>query len=146
MITAVSISSAQQTKVISSPEFANQGKDDLPVSPGISRKLNATEASSIWMQYMTAYGALLELGQLKQGEFVLITAASSSVGRPPWRRPRPGLLVPDLARARLVRAAHGGDLQPTRRALAWGHRADALRALRDLHRWWWWTFATGWSS
>ena len=35
MITAVSISSAQQTKVISPPEFANQGKDDLPFSPGI---------------------------------------------------------------------------------------------------------------
>jgi len=35
MITAVSISSAQRTKVISPPEFANQGKDDLPFSPGI---------------------------------------------------------------------------------------------------------------
>jgi len=35
MITAVSISSTQQTKVISPPEFANQGKDDLPFSPGI---------------------------------------------------------------------------------------------------------------
>lgn len=35
MITAVSISSAQQTKVISPAEFANQGKDDLPFSPGI---------------------------------------------------------------------------------------------------------------
>src|SRR6202021_1098877 len=35
MITAVSISSAQQTKVISPPEFANQGKHDLPFSPGI---------------------------------------------------------------------------------------------------------------
>jgi 2-iminobutanoate/2-iminopropanoate deaminase len=35
MIAAVSISSAQQTKVISPPEFANQGKDDLPFSPGI---------------------------------------------------------------------------------------------------------------
>ena len=43
-------------------------------------KLNPTEATSIWMQYMTAYGALLELGELKKGEFVLITAASSSAG------------------------------------------------------------------
>jgi len=43
-------------------------------------KLNPTEATSIWMQYMTAYGALLELGQLKKSEFVLITAASSSAG------------------------------------------------------------------
>src|SRR5258708_25742452 len=32
------------------------------------------------MQYMTAYGALIEIGRLKKSEFVLITAASSSVG------------------------------------------------------------------
>src|SRR5262247_1172944 len=42
--------------------------------------LTPIEATSIWMQYMTAYGALVELGRLKQGEFALITAASSSVG------------------------------------------------------------------
>src|SRR6266446_820230 len=35
MITAVSISSTQQTKVISPPSSANQGRDDLPFSPGI---------------------------------------------------------------------------------------------------------------
>jgi NADPH:quinone reductase-like Zn-dependent oxidoreductase len=44
------------------------------------KHLDAKEAASIWMQYMTAYGALLEIGELKQGEFVVITAASSSVG------------------------------------------------------------------
>jgi len=32
--------------------------------------LDPTEATSIWMQYLTAYGALIELGQLKKGEFV----------------------------------------------------------------------------
>ena len=32
------------------------------------------------MQYMTAYGALIELGHLKKEDVVLITAASSSVG------------------------------------------------------------------
>ena len=42
--------------------------------------LDPTEATSIWMQYLTAYGALIELGQLKKGEFVVITAASSSAG------------------------------------------------------------------
>src|SRR5262244_3593311 len=42
--------------------------------------LTAIEATSIWMQYMTAYGALVELGRLQKGEFALITAASSSVG------------------------------------------------------------------
>jgi len=42
--------------------------------------LTPIEATSIWMQYMTAYGALVEFGQVKKGEFVLITAASSSAG------------------------------------------------------------------
>jgi NADPH:quinone reductase-like Zn-dependent oxidoreductase len=43
-------------------------------------RLMPVEATSIWMQYMTAYGALVEFGQLKKGEFILITAASSSAG------------------------------------------------------------------
>src|SRR5215471_8550641 len=42
--------------------------------------LSPTEATSIWMQYMTAYGALVEFGQVQKGEFILITAASSSAG------------------------------------------------------------------
>lgn len=42
--------------------------------------LTPIEGTSIWMQYITAFGALIEFGQLKQGEFILITAASSSVG------------------------------------------------------------------
>ena len=36
--------------------------------------------SAIWMQYLTAYGALVELGNLTPEQHVLITAASSSVG------------------------------------------------------------------
>ena len=42
--------------------------------------LTPIEATSIWMQYMTAYGALVEFGRVKKAEFVLITAASSSAG------------------------------------------------------------------
>jgi NADPH:quinone reductase-like Zn-dependent oxidoreductase len=42
--------------------------------------LSWTEATSIWMQYLTAYGALVEIGKLAKGEAVIITAASSSVG------------------------------------------------------------------
>ena len=37
-------------------------------------------ATSIWMQYLTAWGALCHLGQMTAGDYVLITAASSSVG------------------------------------------------------------------
>lgn len=42
--------------------------------------LSPQEGTAIWMQYLTAYGALIEYGQLKSQDFVLITAASSSVG------------------------------------------------------------------
>jgi NADPH:quinone reductase-like Zn-dependent oxidoreductase len=41
---------------------------------------SAQQSTSIWMQYLTAYGALIVIGKLKQGQTVLITAASSSVG------------------------------------------------------------------
>jgi NADPH2:quinone reductase len=42
--------------------------------------LSWAEAAAIWMQYLTAYGALVEIGGLAKGEAVVITAASSSVG------------------------------------------------------------------
>src|ERR1035441_7537865 len=43
-------------------------------------KLSYEEGTSIWMQYLTAYGALVHQGHIAKGDFVLITAASSSVG------------------------------------------------------------------
>ena len=43
-------------------------------------KLTFVEATSIWMQYLTAYGALIQHAHIASGDFVLITAASSSVG------------------------------------------------------------------
>ncbi len=42
--------------------------------------LSAVEGAAIWMQYLTAFGALIEFGQLIKDDAVLITAASSSVG------------------------------------------------------------------
>jgi NADPH:quinone reductase-like Zn-dependent oxidoreductase len=42
--------------------------------------LTVTQAAAIWMQYVTAYGALVHFGGVKAGDFVSITAASSSVG------------------------------------------------------------------
>jgi NADPH:quinone reductase-like Zn-dependent oxidoreductase len=42
--------------------------------------LSYEEGTSIWMQYLTAYGALIQQGRLAKEDFVLITAASSSVG------------------------------------------------------------------
>lgn len=43
-------------------------------------RLSYEEGTSIWMQYLTAYGALVIHGKISKGDFVLITAASSSVG------------------------------------------------------------------
>ena len=42
--------------------------------------LSASEGAAIWMQYVTAYGALIVIGQLKAGDTAVISAASSSVG------------------------------------------------------------------
>lgn len=42
--------------------------------------LSTIEAAAIWMQYLTAFGALIDIAQLHKGQSVLITAASSSVG------------------------------------------------------------------
>ncbi|WP_126457058.1 zinc-dependent alcohol dehydrogenase family protein [Sulfuriflexus mobilis] len=56
-----------------------------PVVPGYAvapypDNLTAAEGTAIWMQYITVFGALIEFGKLKQGDTLLITAASSSVG------------------------------------------------------------------
>lgn len=42
--------------------------------------LSAVEGAAIWMQYLTAFGALVEFGRIEKDSRVVITAASSSVG------------------------------------------------------------------
>ena len=42
--------------------------------------LSWEEAAAVWMQYGTAYGALVGVAHLRAGDFILIPAASSSVG------------------------------------------------------------------
>jgi NADPH:quinone reductase-like Zn-dependent oxidoreductase len=44
------------------------------------KNLPPVQAAAIWMQYLTAYGALVHFGGVKAGDFVSIPAASSSVG------------------------------------------------------------------
>ena len=63
--------------------------------------LSASEGAAIWMQYMTAFGALIEYGKLQKGDAVLIPAASSSVG---------------LAAIQIVKAAGGIAIATTRGA------------------------------
>ena len=42
--------------------------------------LSWEQAAATWMQFITAYGGLIDLADLSRGDFVLIPAASSSVG------------------------------------------------------------------
>lgn len=54
----------------------------VPVSALVEtpKNLKVEESAAIWMQYVTAYGGLLNAGEMQRGEIALITAASSSVG------------------------------------------------------------------
>jgi NADPH:quinone reductase-like Zn-dependent oxidoreductase len=54
----------------------------VPASAVVSRPAgpSAIEAAAVWMQYLTAYGALIDIGRLESNDFVIIPAASSSVG------------------------------------------------------------------
>jgi NADPH:quinone reductase-like Zn-dependent oxidoreductase len=54
----------------------------VPASAVLKRPagLGTVEAASIWMQYLTAYGALIDISKIASGDAVVITAASSSVG------------------------------------------------------------------
>ncbi|MGY3604533.1 MULTISPECIES: zinc-dependent alcohol dehydrogenase family protein [unclassified Bradyrhizobium] len=42
--------------------------------------LSFASAAAVWMQYLTAYGALIEVAKLTKSDHLVITAASSSVG------------------------------------------------------------------
>jgi NADPH:quinone reductase-like Zn-dependent oxidoreductase len=64
-------------------------------------KLSPVEAAAIWMQYLTAYGALVGIAHIGKGDFVVIPAASSSVG---------------LAAIEIVRAEGGDSIATTRKS------------------------------
>ncbi len=64
-------------------EYGVYGESAIVPVDAVARypdNLSAVEGAAIWMQYLTVFGALIEFGQLKEGDTVVITAASSSVG------------------------------------------------------------------
>ena len=63
--------------------------------------LTTAKAAAAWMQYLTAYGALVFFGRIGTGDFVSIPAASSSVG---------------LAAIQMVRDAGATAIAVTRRS------------------------------
>src|SRR6185437_3158468 len=75
--------------------------------------LSYEEGASIWMQYLTAYGALIWLGKVAKGDFVVITAASSSVG---------------IAAIEMVKAEGGVSIAVTRSA---AKKAQLLKSGAD---------------
>jgi len=62
-------------------------------------RLSFEQGASIWMSYLSAYGALIQNRQFSKGDFVLLTAASSSMG---------------LAAIQLVKAEGGAVIATTR--------------------------------
>ncbi len=58
-------------------EEASVPVDALGEYPGV---LSPAEGAAVWMQYLTAWGALVHVGKVARGDYVLIRAASSSVG------------------------------------------------------------------
>jgi NADPH:quinone reductase-like Zn-dependent oxidoreductase len=54
----------------------------VPASAVIGRPsfMDALAGAAVWMPYLTAYGAIVEVAGVRAGDHVVITAASSSVG------------------------------------------------------------------
>lgn len=82
----------------------------VPTPPGLS----PIEAAAVWMQYLTAYGALIDIAALGAGDAVIIPAASSSVG---------------LAAIQIARMVGATAIATTRS----GAKADALREAGAHH-------------
>lgn len=64
-------------------KYGTYGEEIVVPASAVARypeQLTPEEGTSIWMQYLTAWGGLVYFGKMKQEDFVVITAASSSVG------------------------------------------------------------------
>ena len=81
------------------PVLAEEAVVPASVLAEIPASFSAVEGAAVWMQYCTAYGALVPFGEVASGDFVLITAASSSVG---------------LAAIQIVKAEGGVSIATTR--------------------------------
>lgn len=76
--------------------------------------LTAVEAAAVWMAYITAYGALIDVAKIGKGDAVVIPAASSSVG---------------LAAIQIVNSVGGVSIASTRTSA----KAAALKAAGAAH-------------
>ena len=92
------------------PVLAEEAVVPASVLAAVPESLSVVEAAAVWMQYCTAYGALVAFGKVGAGDFVIITAASSSVG---------------LAAIQIVKAQGGTSIATTRTSA----KKDQLKAL-----------------
>jgi NADPH:quinone reductase-like Zn-dependent oxidoreductase len=81
------------------PALAEEAVVPASVLAAVPDSFSAIEGAAVWMQYCTAYGALVTFGKVAAGDFVIITAASSSVG---------------LAAIQIVKAQGGISIATTR--------------------------------
>ncbi|MER5323133.1 zinc-dependent alcohol dehydrogenase family protein [Streptosporangium roseum] len=78
--------SGDAVSIISDQEMSRHGvyadRVNVPAQSLLSRPapLDAITGAALWTTYLTAYGALVEVGRTKPGDRIVITAASSSVG------------------------------------------------------------------
>ena len=96
------------------PVLAEEAVVPASVLAAVPESFSAVEGAAVWMQYCTAYGALVPFGKVAAGDFVIITAASSSVG---------------LAAIQIVKAQGGISIATTRTSA----KKDQLLALGANH-------------
>lgn len=96
------------------PVLAEEAVVPVSVLAAVPSSFSVVEGAAVWMQYCTAYGALVPFGKVAAGDFVIITAASSSVG---------------LAAIQIVRAQGGTSIATTRTSA----KRDQLKALGADH-------------
>ena len=81
------------------PVLAEEAVVPADALAAVPDSFSVVEGAAVWMQYSTAYGALVAFGKVAAGDFVIITAASSSVG---------------LAAIQIVKAQGGISIATTR--------------------------------
>jgi NADPH:quinone reductase-like Zn-dependent oxidoreductase len=96
------------------PVLAEEAVVPASVLAAVPDSFSAVEGAAVWMQYSTAYGALVPFGKVSGGDFVIVTAASSSVG---------------LAAIQIVKAQGGISIAATRTSA----KRDRLIALGADH-------------
>jgi NADPH:quinone reductase-like Zn-dependent oxidoreductase len=91
-------------------ELANVPARNLVKHP---ENISFEVAAASWMQYVTTWGALIEQAKLSTGDFVIVTAASSSVGIAAFQIAKAmGATIIATTRSRAKRQAlieHGAD-------------------------------------